>query len=181
MDNIDKIKEKLKDNPELLLSLEQLIEAPRERNEIYIYCMQRETINGDIHYIPLMTILDNEKTIMACNDVKVLQEDYKQEVRAYEMYGFPLIIIEVPFHIYVKLSIDIEKRLNKKAKKLEDITKILKAEALLTNTFISNEHLPDFLINKIKREINYCKCLDEQLNIVECSEYKKISSNLISR
>ena len=57
MDNIEKIKEKLKDNPELLLSLEQLIEAPRERNEIYIYCMQRETVNGDIHYIPLMTIL----------------------------------------------------------------------------------------------------------------------------
>ena len=179
MENIDKIKELLKNDNNLLDSFNNLINASRERNEIYIYCFKRERLNGKINYIPLITILDNEKSIMACNDVKILQEDYKQEILKYELYGLPLIIVEVPFHIYVELSINIEKTLNnQKLNSIEEIIRKIKTEALFNNFNLISEDLPQYIKSLIIKENQYCKCLDENLNIVQCGNYKPLTSYL---
>lgn len=54
MENLEKIRNKIKDSPDLLETLKNLENLPRQRNEIYIYCFQRETQNSQIHYIPLV-------------------------------------------------------------------------------------------------------------------------------
>lgn len=174
MENIEKIREKLKDDPDLLETLKNLENRPRERNEIYIYCLQRETFDSKIHYIPLVTYWGDERKIMACNDLLELQKDYEREVIMYKLYGYPISIIEISFNTYLDLSIDLEKYLNGsfcEKSYLENI-KRLKTEALFLNIELSEDILSNNILKAIQDEYEYCKCLDDKLNIVNATNYK---------
>lgn len=174
MEKIEKIKERLKNEYELEEEFERLVNKPRQRNEIYIYCIKRERLNGDINYIPLISSFNGERFLMACNDVKTLQEDYKKDILKLELAGIPIIIIEVQFDIYVELSRHIEKIINFSPQTYSDIIKRTKTELLLQGMSLSKKDFPSEVYIKIKNEKNYCKCLDEKLNIVECGNYKPL-------
>lgn len=176
MDNlIESIKARLSDEPALLKKFEEILDAPRERNEIYMYCFQRETLNGKIHYIPLITIIDGEQDLMACWDIHVLQEDYEKEVRKYKTGGYPLCIIEIPFWKYLNLRDNILPQLNsKKSKTPEEQIKRIKTELLFWGLLPTAEECTNDFMRKIFSEKSYCKCLDEEYNIIDCVNYKPI-------
>lgn len=176
MENLEKIRNKIKDSPDLLETLKNLENLPRQRNEIYIYCFQRETQNSQIHYIPLITYWENERKIMACNNLLQLQNDYEREVILYKLYGYPIVIIEVPFDKYLELSMDLEKYLNENIDKnsfLENV-KRLKTESLFSNIELDKESIPNNMLKALQLNNNYCKCFNEKLEIVNCTNYKPI-------
>lgn len=174
MNKQDKIREKLKDYPELLEEFERTVNAPRERNEIYMYCLERQTFDGKINYVPLISFWNNEPVLMACNDVKILQEDYAEEVRTlYKKVMNKISIIEVPFWKYVEIHNSMA-RLNLKSFKEQDAIREFKMLYTLTNTFVEFRALPMSFQRAYFEENSYCKCLDKDLNLIQCTNYKPI-------
>ncbi len=175
MSKQDEIRALLKDNPELSKEFENILQAPRERNEIYMYCMERETLKGKKHFVPMLSFWGTEPVLMACNDVKILQEDYKDIILQYGKLGHFISIIEVPFWKYVEihnsLSHEDEEDLVKRG--IKDIKMLL----TLTNSFASFEELSILFRKEMINDKNYCKCLDSDLNIVQCDNYKPLISS----
>lgn len=146
-------------------------------NTIYLLCVEKERLSGGVHYQPVVDSDTSEKDVdlVCCDNLITLQRENRDIINSLIHNCENIMFIPVSLEIYQELRNHLKDSIDKAQQALTSAYEALKkAYEIMGREMNVEESVSDTTRNLLNNSSSGGKCLDEELNIVNCdSSYKE--------